>query len=140
MCAKFCRDRANDGRDLGGGGPNPLPPPPPPPPRYSIAKKGLLLSKRRKCGEIAKGNFLKIAETAHRAPRSTEAAFSEHFNSYNSIRFQWRVMQPPRRIILALSAANSQPRRRGASVIFGNCLLRFHRIFLLFVSSKPLGF
>ena len=31
----------------------------------------------RKCGEISKGNFLKIAETAHRAS-STEAAYSEH--------------------------------------------------------------
>ena len=37
--------------------------------------------KEEKSGEIAKGNFSKITETAHWAS-STEAAYSEHFNSY----------------------------------------------------------
>ena len=39
--------------------------------------KGLLLSKRRKCGEIAKGNFSKITETARWEP-PRKMAYSEH--------------------------------------------------------------
>ena len=45
-----------------------------------------------KCGEIAKGNFSKIAETAHQAS-STEAAYSEHWIAIHSISMASYVKQ-----------------------------------------------
>ena len=42
------------------------------------------MSKRRKCGEIEKGNISEIAETAHRES-STETEYPEHSIAIHSI-------------------------------------------------------
>ena len=65
--------------------------------------------------KLQKVIFRQIAETAHRAS-STEAAYSDHFNSsIHSISMAGCVTP-----VLALSAGNSQPGRQAVSVMFEN--------------------
>ena len=95
--------------------------------------KSLIVSKRRKCGEIAKGHFLKIAETAHRVS-STEAAHSERSIAIYSISMAGYVTPIP------ASVSGELPAHEASTFCdsLRNGLLQYHPIFLLFDSSKPL--
>ena len=94
-------------------------------------------AKRRRCSEIAKGDFSKITETADlHVTSSMEAAYSEYWIAIHSI----SMVGYCNRHTSFLSAANSQPgsfNRWAISLILENWPLVISPNFAPFDSSKP---
>ena len=97
--------------------------------REASEKKGLLVSKRRKCSEIAKGNFLKISEFHGDSLFRTLNSYSFDFNG--------RLCNRHTRFCPQRSPS---PGAEQFWWFLKTELLQFHHIFLLLGWSKPLFF